>query len=383
MKKLFFLLSLSLCTLFGLSVTGCTETTVSFRTQEWGDKDHPGVYLYTIDNGKGLRVSISNYGALLVSIETPDKHGVVGDVALGYSTFAEYVKDTSNFGAVVGRVANRIADGKFTLDGTTYTLAKNNTPGGIPCTLHGGNIGFNKVVWEAEPLFTNGASSLRLTYKSKDGEEGFPGNLVATVTYTVLADNTLRVEYEAKTDKATPVNLSQHSYFNLAGEGNGTILGHVVRLNASRFTPVNAGLIPTGELRAVAGTPFDFTTPHPIGERIGAKDEQLILGGGYDHNWVLDGESGKALRFAAEVYEPNSGRVLTISTTEPGIQYYSGNFLDGSVKGKAGKAYIHRSGLALETQHFPDSPNQPAFPSVILRPGETYKSATEFKFSTR
>ncbi|MDR2862448.1 MAG: galactose mutarotase [Puniceicoccales bacterium] len=381
MKKLFSLCSAFLCVLLGLSVTGCTQATSS--SEEWGGKDHPGVRLYTIDNGHGLRVRISNFGALLVSVETPDKNGIVSDVALGYATLEEYLKDSTYFGVVVGRVANRIAGGQFTLDGTTYTLPKNNTPGGIPCTLHGGNAGFSRVVWDAEPFVSNGDSGLRLTYKSKDGEEGFPGNLVATVTYTVLADNTLRVEYGAVTDKATPVNLSQHSYFNLAGEGNGDILSHEVRLNSLQFTPVNAGLIPTGELRSVIGTPFDFTKPHTVGERINAKDEQLELAGGYDHNWVLAGERGKTPRLAAEVYEPKSGRVLTISTTEPGIQYYSGNFLDGSLKGKSGKVYLKRGGLALETQHFPDSPNQSAFPSVILRPGEHYRSVTEFKFSTR
>ena len=386
MKKLSFLFSGVLCALVGLFATACTETNISIHKDPWGGEKYPDVFLYTLDNGRGLKVQICNYGAILVSIQTPDKKGVPGDVALGFPTFEDYLKNSSNHGAVVGRVANRIAHGKFTLDGATYTLATNNSPGDIPCSLHGGNVGFNQKIWTpSEPGLYGGTNpGIKLSYTSKDGEEGYPGNLDVSVTYVLLANNTLRVTYEAQTDKATPVNLSQHCYFNLAGEGSGTILDHQVLLNASRYTPVNAGLIPTGELRPVAGTPFDFTKPHAIGERIAANDPQLAFGpGGYDHNWVLDGESGKAPRLAAEVYEPVSGRVMTVSTTEPGIQFYSGNFLDGSDKGKAGKPYTKRTGFALETQHFPDSPNQPSFPTVTLRPGEKFKSVTEFKFSVR
>jgi aldose 1-epimerase len=385
MKKIPLLLSVFLCALVGLLVTACPKSNVTLSAEKWGGEKNPDILLYTLDNGRGLKVRICNYGAILVSIETPDNKGIPGDVALGFSTFDDYLKNNSNHGAVVGRVANRIAHGTFTLDCVTYTLATNNSPGGIPCSLHGGNIGFNKKIWNAAPDFTDSANpGVKLTYTSKDGEEGYPGTLEASVTYTLLPNNTLRVTYGAKTDKATPVNLSQHCYFNLAGEGSGTILDHQVRLYASRYTPVNEGLIPTGELRAVAGTPFDFTTPHSIGERISAPDPQLAFGpGGYDHTWVLDGESGDKPRLAAEVYDPASGRVMTISTTEPGLQFYSGNFLDGSDTGKAGKAYTKRTGFAMETQHFPDSPNQHTFPSVILRPGEEFKSVTEFRFTTR
>ncbi|MDR2844878.1 MAG: galactose mutarotase, partial [Puniceicoccales bacterium] len=287
--------------------THATDGTAAPVTAEkWGRlPDGRAVTLYTLDNGQGLRVRIANYGAIIVSVETPDKTGAVADVALGYANIEGYLNDPGTyFGAVVGRVANRIAAGKFTLDGIAHTLATNNTPAGIPCSLHGGKTGFDKVLWDAKPA-DGKHPALTLTYRSKDGEEGYAGNLDVTVTYTVLPCNTLRVDYAATTDKATPVNLSQHSYFNLSGEGNGTILDHQIRFAASRFTPVNAGLIPTGEVRAVAGTPFDFTQPHAIGERIGAVDEQLAFGAGYDHNWALDpapdGTDATAPRFAAEV----------------------------------------------------------------------------------
>ncbi|MDR3229645.1 MAG: galactose mutarotase [Puniceicoccales bacterium] len=369
-----------------MSTTDTTSSTAAkpVTKQSWGKlADGRAVSLYTLDNGKGLRVRVSDYGALLVSIEVPDKTGKIADVALGYNTLDGYVNDTGTyFGAVVGRVANRIANGKFSLGGKTYTLFTNNTPADIPCSLHGGKVGFDRAVWNAAPA-SDGTPAIVLKYLSKDGEEGYPGNLSVTVTYTLLPDNTLRVRYAAVTDKATPVNLSQHSYFNLAGEGNGTILEHKLTLNAPKLTPVTAGLIPTGEFLTVKDTPFDFTTPRTIGERINDKHQQLAFGAGYDHNWVLGGVSGGEPRFAAEVFEEKSGRVLTISTTEPGIQFYSGNFLDGTIRGKAGNPYVRRSGLALETQHFPDSPNQKNFPSITLQPGETYSSITEYKFSVR
>ncbi|MDR1816698.1 MAG: galactose mutarotase [Puniceicoccales bacterium] len=361
-------------------------------SEPWGKlPDGRQITLYTLDNGKGLRVKVADYGALLVSIETPDRTGKLADIALGYAKLADYFDDAGTksgtyFGAVVGRVANRIAHGRFTLNGVTHDLFKNNDPAGIPCSLHGGKTGFDKQFWHAATP-TGDNPTIVLVRTSHDGEENYPGNLSVVVTYTLLPDNTLRVEYSATTDKPTPVNISQHSYFNLAGEGNGTILNHELRLVASNITPVNPGLIPTGKLLPVKGTPFDFTTPHKIGERVDALDKdvehQLEYGAGYDHNWVLDGASGGAPRLAAEVYEPTTGRVLTIKTTEPGIQFYCGNFLKGDITGKSGKKYIRRGGFALETQHFPDSPNQPAFPSIILKPGDTYKSVTEFTFSAR
>jgi len=340
------------------------------------------VKIFTLINLSGIKLRVINYGAIVLSLEVPDRDGKPMDIALGYRTLDEYIRDTPYFGAVVGRYGNRIADGKFTLDGTTHTLATNNEPGGIPCSLHGGLKGFDKVVWDADGVEKPGATGVRFSCRSRDGEEGFPGNLDVTVTYWLTDNNEWQIDYAATTDKATPVNPTQHSYFNLKGEGTGDILGHELTLNASRFTPVTAGLIPTGELRPVAGTPFDFTTAHLIGERIDAEDEQLQFGGGYDHNWVLDGKPGELLP-AATVYEPTTGRVMEVLTTEPGIQFYAGNFLDGSLTGKQGKPHDRRSGLALETQHFPDSPNHPDFPDTILRPGEEFKSTTVYRFSVR
>jgi aldose 1-epimerase len=355
----------------------------TITVEKWGTlPDGREVSLFTLDNHIGLRVRISNYGATIVSMETPDNKGVVADIVLGYDTLEEYLRDSGTyFGAVVGRVANRIAGGKFSLDGKTYELAKNNAPGGVPCSLHGGAKGFDKVLWEATPLLDRlGAQQLRLRYRSVDGEEGYPGNLDVTVTYT-LARNAKRfyVDYEAVTDAPTPVNLSQHSYFNLAGAGVGDILKHELLIPAFKFTPVNAGLIPDGRMLSVKDTPFDFLESRSIGRRINADNEQLALGGGYDHNLVLGGDG--SLHLAACVAEQTTGRGMEIFTTEPGVQLYSGNFLNG-VKGKGGKTYTYRSAVALETQHYPDSPNQPAFPSVILRPGETYRSHTEYRFRT-
>ncbi|MDR2512895.1 MAG: galactose mutarotase [Puniceicoccales bacterium] len=336
--------------------------------------------LFTLDNRNGVRARISDFGASIVGLDTPDKNGHLADIALGYDTLEGYLKGSSYFGAVVGRVANRIAQARFTLEGHTYMLPANNTPGGIPCTLHGGNIGIDKMLWNAQVAPDD--IRLTLTLESPDGQEGFPGNLLIQVVYTLRADNTLCVDYTAITDKATPVNLSQHCYFNLAGEGSATILDHQLRIAATHYTPVNSGLIPTGEICKVAGTPFDFTAPHAIGERVEHAHEQLTHGAGYDHNWVLDGGTSLSPRTVAEVHAPASGRIMSIATTEPGIQFYCGNFLDGAL-GKGGKPYAHRSGFALETQHFPDSPNQPAFPPITLLPGQRYASTTHFAFSAR
>jgi aldose 1-epimerase len=330
--------------------------------------------LFTLKNSNGVEVGITNYGAIVTSIKCPDRAGKLADVVLGFDSLEGYLGDNPYFGAIVGRYGNRIAKGRFTLNGKEYKLATNNGPN----HLHGGITGFNRVVWQAEPA---GDFTLKLTYVSKDGEEGYPGTLTSTVDYTLTEGNELKISYLATTDKDTIFNLTNHSYFNLAGEGSGDILGHRIRIHADRFTPVDATLIPTGELRPVAGTPFDFRQPHVIGERIDAADEQIKFGGGYDHNFVLNGAAG-TLRPAARVVEPMTGRVLEVSTTEPGVQFYTGNFLDGTIKGKSGKPYQRRSGFCLETQHFPDSPNQPQFPSTTLKPGQRYQSTTVYKFTT-
>jgi len=344
--------------------------------------DFDSIKLYTIKNRSGMTVKFTNYGAIITSIIVPDRNGQLDDVALGYDRVEDYINavDKPYFGAIVGRYGNRIAKGSFSIGDETYTLAVNNGEN----HLHGGVIGFDKVVWDAKLVIGEGWEGVEMTYQAKDGEEGYPGNLNVKVTYKVTDQNEIIVDYFATTDKATPVNLTQHTYFNLKGEGNGDILDHELMLNASRFTPVDQGLIPTGELRDVAGTPFDFTEAKPIGRDINQQDEQLEFGGGYDHNWVLDpsGDDGK-LNLAARVYEPTTGRVLEIRTLEPGIQFYCGNFLDGRLKGKSGRPYVHRGGFCLETQHFPDSPNQPNFPSTILQPGDQYQTSTVFKFSVK
>lgn len=345
-------------------------------------RDGTPVDVFTLENAHGLRLRAMTYGAIVLSLETPDRNGRMADVVLGYKTLDEYLAATPYFGAVVGRYGNRIAGGKFVLDGKEYSLALNNEPAGIKCALHGGLRGFDKVVWKGEGIVRDGSQGVRFTYLSKDGEEGYPGNLTASVTYLLNDANEWLVEYEMRTDKATPVNVTQHSYFNLQGEGNGDILGHELQLSASRYTPVDAGLIPTGEIAPVAGTPFDFTTPRAIGARINDPNEQLRFGGGYDHNWVLDARDG-SLASAAKVHEPSSGRTMEVLTLEPGIQFYCGNFLDGTLTGKSGKKYDFRTGFCLETQHYPDSPNQPGFPSTILEPGAVKKSRTVFRFGTR
>ena len=347
------------------------------QQKEFGTREGRPVNLYTLKNAHGIEIQAMNYGGIIVSIRVPDRKGEFADVVLGHDKLEGYIPNLPYLGAIVGRYANRIANGTFTLDGKTYTLPKNDGPN----TLHGGTTPtFDKVVWEAEPL--KGKNGVAFSYLSKDGEEGFPGNLKVKVTYTLTDSNELVIDYEATTDKATPINVSQHSYFNLAGQGTGDILDHEVMINADRFTPVDKNLIPTGELRPVKGTPMDFTTATKIGARIDDNYEQLQLGHGYDHNYVLN-RKGAGMQLAARVYEPTSGRVLEVSTTQPAVQFYSGNFLDGTVTGKEDRVYKRRYGFCLETQHFPDSPNHPNFPSTILKPGETFHQKTAFKFSAK
>lgn len=333
------------------------------------------VDLFTLTNRNGMEVKITNYGGIVVSVKVPDRNGTLGDVVLGYDTLEGYLKDNRPyFGAIIGRYANRIAKGRFTLDGREYRLAQNDGEN----HLHGGIKGFDKVVWKASPVRTRQGVGVRLTYRSRDGEEGYPGTVLVTVTYTLTDANELRIDYLARTTKKTILNLTHHSYFNLAGTGD--ILEHRLRINADLFTPVDRTLIPTGEIRSVKGTPLDFTRPTPIGARIEQKDEQLLFGHGYDHNWVLN-KSDAPLTLAARVEEPRTGRVLEVYTTEPGLQFYSGNFLDGSITGKANRVYGRRAGFCLEAQHFPDSPNKPHFPSVVLSPGQQYRQTTVYKFS--
>ncbi len=333
--------------------------------------------VYTLKNSKGMEVKITNYGAIVMSILAPDRQGKFDDVVLGFDTPEEYrvKKEHPYFGAVVGRYGNRIAKGQFTLDGKTYTLAKNNGPN----ALHGGLVGFDKKVWKGAQK----GNKVTLETVSADGEEGYPGELRVTVAYELSEANELKIDYTAKTNKPTVVNLTNHTYFNLGGPGRKDILAHDLKLNASHYTPVDAGLIPTGEIAAVAGTPFDFRQAARIGSRIDAKDEQIRLGGGYDHNFVLDRKSASKLELAAEAYEPISGRSLTVTTTEPGVQFYTGNFLDGAIVGKGKQAYGKRKAFCLETQHYPDSPNQAKFPSTVLRPKDTYRSTTVFQFGAR
>ncbi len=339
--------------------------------------DGKPIDLFTLTNANGMEVRTMPYGAIIVSVRVPDRSGQLGDVVLGFDTFDEYVtKKPPYFGAVVGRYGNRIAKGRFTLDGKTYTLATNNGQN----HLHGGIKGFDKVLWLGESFERDGNVGVVYTHTSLDGDEGYPGTLNVRITYTLNASNELTVDYDATADKSTPLNLTQHSYFNLAGEGSGDILGHELTIDADRYTPVDATLIPTGELAPVEGTPFDFRKATTIGARIDADHQQLKYGKGYDHNWVVNGTS---LRHAARLADPKSGRTLDVSTTEPGVQFYAGNFLDGTIAGKAGHVYKHRSGLCLETQHFPDSPNHADFPSAILRAGARYQSKTVFAFGVK
>ncbi|HOX58910.1 MAG TPA: aldose epimerase family protein [Candidatus Paceibacterota bacterium] len=365
------------------ALLGCADLTKhgpskgQISQQPFGQtKDGVPVSLFTLRNNNGMEAGICNYGGLLIFLKVPDRSGQLGDIVLGYDKLEDYIKDSPYFGALIGRYGNRIAKGKFTLKGKEYSLAVNNGPN----SLHGGLKGFDKVVWEPRILASPAGPSLELRYLSPDGEEGYPGNLTVTAIYTLTSDNTLRLEFTAHTDKDTVVNLTEHSYFNLAGKGD--ILNHVVMIPADKFTPVDSTLIPTGELKPVDGTPFDFRTPATIGARIGQADEQLKFGGGYDHNWVINKTPGQ-LTLMARVSEPTSGRVMEVWSTEPGLQFYSGNFLDGKNVGKGGWAYKFRNGFCMEPQHFPDSPNQPNFPSVVLTPDQTYQHTIVYKFSVQ
>ena len=345
--------------------------------QAWG-KTAAGeaVDLYTLTNARGASVQIATLGGTVVSLKVPDKAGTLGDVVLGFDSLDGYLGAHPFFGVLVGRYGNRIGKAGFTLDGKAYTLAKNNGAN----SLHGGLKGFDKYVWKTREVASPDGQAIELTHVSPDGDEGFPGTLSVTVRYTWTDASGLRIDYTATTDKATVVNLTNHSYFNLSAGASATILDHTLHLYADKYTPVDTGLIPTGELRAVAGSPFDFSTARRVGQSIDADDEQIRFGGGYDHNFVLRPPAG-TLRMGARVTDPVSGRIMDVTTTEPGVQFYTGNFLDGSIKGRGGRAYVKRSGLCLETQHYPDSPNKPDFPSVVLRPGETYKTTTQYMFS--
>ncbi|MBN2211865.1 MAG: galactose mutarotase [Sedimentisphaerales bacterium] len=341
-------------------------------------KDGQNVDLYTLTNINGLVVKITNYGGIVTELWTPDRNGKLDDIVLGFDNLKDYEEKSPYFGCIVGRYGNRIAKGKFTLDGKEYTLAVNNGEN----HLHGGLKGFDKVVWDAESIQSAESVGLKLHYLSKDMEEGYPGNLDVTVTYTLTNKDELQIAYEASTDKPTICNLTNHNYYNLAGQGVRDNYENQLMINADYFTPVDEGLIPTGELRSVKDTPMDFTRPTAIGARIDSDDTQLKYGGGYDHNWVLNKKAGE-MGLAAKVYDPETGRVMEIHTTEPGVQFYSGNFLDGTLVGKEGKVYKHRYAFCLETQHYPDSPNKPDFPSTVLRPGQIYKTTTVHKFSTK
>ncbi|MBI4622571.1 MAG: galactose mutarotase [Verrucomicrobia bacterium] len=367
---------------FAILTAGASAAPSTLRMQPFGTlpAGQPA-RLYTLENSRGIRADITDYGGIVVRLLVPDRNGVLDDVVLGFDSVEKYAAGSPYFGCVVGRVGNRIAGGKFSLDGKTYTLVTNNEPGGKPCHLHGGRVGFDKALWNVTPR-PGPEPALVLRHLSPAGDEGYPGALTVEVTYMLTADDALRIDYSATTDAATPVNLTNHSYFNLRGEGRGDVLGHELTLRAARYTPVDAGLIPTGKIAPVAGTPLDFTAPHPIGARIGTSTEQLTFAGGYDHNFVLDSQGG-TLALAATVHEPATGRVMTMWTTEPGVQFYTGNFLDGKLTGKRGAPYPFRGGFCLETQHYPDSPNQPAFPSTILRPGRTYRSTTLYSFSAK
>ena len=345
------------------------------KKEVFGNHDGKEVYLLTLTNKAGNIIKLTNYGAKINWIEVPDKNGKKENITFGYDNFDATQKGDMSFGSVVGRYANRIAKGKFNLDGVDYTLPVNNGPN----TLHGGPAGWHSVVWNTEVLKDSQYPSVKFTYKSPDMEQGFPGTVNAEVIYTWTDKNEIIMDYKCTTDKETVVNITNHAYFNLHGAGNGDILDHVLTLKASAFTPVDSVMIPTGEIRKVAGTPFDFTTPHTIGERIGEKYDQLILGKGYDHNFLLDNKE----YVDVTVYEPTSGRVLEVITDQPGMQFYSGNFLDGTKIGHGGKPYKFRSGLCLESGHYPDSPNHPEFPSTVLNPGDTLKTRTIYRFSVR
>ena len=355
-----------------------SSMTLQIDSATFGTTPEGEAMIYTLTNAQGVEAKITNYGGIVVSLKVPDRNDSLADVVLGFDSLDSYFTDSPYFGALVGRYGNRIAKGKFTLEGKEYTLAQNNNEN----HLHGGLKGFDKVLWQAKPVQTDSSVGLTLHYLSPDGEEGYPGALDVTVNYALTNDNALRIHYRATTDAPTVVNLTNHSYFNLAGQDNGSILNHEVMLNADRFVAIDSSLIPTGELAEVKGTPFDFTQPTPIGTRIDDEHPQIGYGIGYDHCWVLS-KSGNELSLAATVYEPTSGRYMEVMTTEPAVQFYSGNFLDGTLTGKEGSVYQQRSGLCLETEHYPDSPNQPEFPSTELKPGETYETTTIYRFATR
>jgi len=341
--------------------------------------DGTSVEIYTLRNAKGCEARIMSYGGIVQSLKVPDRKGNLGDVVLGCDKLDGYLTKSPYFGALIGRYGNRIGGARFTLEGKTYTLATNDGPN----TLHGGLKGFDKVVWKVVQADVGPQGpQLELNYLSRDGEEGFPGNLNVTAVYTLTDDNELRVDFTATTDQPTVCNLTHHSYFNLAGQGNGDILGHLVYINADSFTPVDSNLIPTGEIKPVDGTPFDFRKPTAIGARINSDDEQIKFGPGYDHNWVINKPPGR-LRLMARVCDPTSGRVMEVFSAEPGLQFYSGNFLDGSIKGKGGAVYQRRNAFCMEPQHYPDSPNQPQFPTTELKPDETYHNTIIYKFSVQ
>lgn len=380
MKQFFFPLSIALLMASTFSSCGnsenksaTTDSTVTtnkpgITASDWGETDGKKVSLYTLTNKNGVQVKISNYGGIVTSWITPDKNGNKSDVVLGFNDLQGYLNKPPYFGALIGRYGNRIGDAQFKVDGQTYKLAANNGKN----SLHGGQKGFDKMVWDATPA--TDAPALSLSYLSKDGEEGYPGNLKVTVKYTLTDDDELEIDYNAETDKATPINLTNHSYFNLTGDVNNTILEHTVWIDADRYTPVDTTLIPTGELAPVKGTPFDFTQPHKIGERIAS------VPGGYDHNFVLN-KKDNSMQLVAYATDSLSGRKLEVFTTEPGLQFYTGNFLDGSIKTSDGKAINKNAAFCMETQHFPDSPNKPAFPTTILKPGEKYHTTTKYKIS--
>lgn len=355
------------------------DSTTFISSRSFGKmKDGKEVLLYTLKNKNGIEMGVINYGGIIVSLKVPDKNGLIEDITLGFDSLSPYLEDDPFFGAIIGRYGNRIAKGKFPLDGIGYSLPVNN---GIN-HLHGGPNGFHTVYWNIEPISNSENPSLRLTYLSKDGEEGYPGNLDTEVIYTLTENNELVVDYKAKTDKKTVINLTQHSYFNLTGNCRRDILDHELMINADKFLPVDSTLIPTGEMKDVQNSPFDFRTPFVIGKRISEKDPQLKYGLGYDHCWVFSNQTD-SLKKVCTLYEPVSGRIMDVLTTEPGVQFYSGNFLDGKLKGKNNISYKHRYGLCLETQHFPNSPNQPSFPSTVLNPGETFMTKTIYKFSIK
>ena len=382
MNKLSQLITVTSVTIAAACFIGCTTMNTSKGTITKADfgktPEGQAVEIYTLRNAKGAEAAILTYGGIVQKLTVPDKNGKFADVVLGFDDLQGYIDKSPYFGALIGRYGNRIGGAKFTLDGKTYTLATNNGPN----SLHGGLKGFDKAVWTARPMQTAQGPALILTYASLDGEEGFPGNLLVTATYTLTDDNALKLECTATTDKPTVVNLTHHSYFNLSGQGNGDILGHIVQINADQTTPVDAGLIPTGELKSVNGTPFDFRKPAAIGARINEPDIVLQYGPGYDHNWVINKPLGQ-LGLQARVEEPATGRVMEVWSDEPGLQFYAGNFLDGSIVGKGGVTYQIRTGFCMEPQHYPDSPNKANFPSVLLKPGQTFHNTIIYKFSVK